>query len=77
MAENKWTSKTACVHANKTPDRDGMVRWRTDDSYRCNYPLPEIVLPNSITKSYGYQVPQTGKTVFINMCADCPCYKAR
>lgn len=77
MAANKWNSKTACAHAKKTPDRDGVVRWRGDDNFKCDYPLPEVVMPNSVTKRYGYQPPNTGSHMFVQNCAGCPCYKAR
>lgn len=68
----------ACLHASKSPDGDGKVRWRADDSFQCRCPIPAVEYPKALTESYGWQKPDQnprGLTTFLWRCAGCPCYK--
>jgi hypothetical protein len=48
-----------CQHYAVNPDSDGKVRMRKNSVSRCAAPVPRtaFLLPDSVTKSYGYWEP--------------------
>lgn len=71
-------ARKPCAHANITPDKLGRVIMRKDAAYKCRYPVPDIVLPLSITRSYGFNWPPIkNPPAFKDMCEACPCWTPR
>lgn len=70
-------ASTVCEFAEVTPDKSGRLTMRKDVMYSCLFPVPEPVLPASITEFYGFRWPPLRRRICKEDCAGCPCWKAR
>ena len=65
-----------CEFLDVAPDKAGRRVVRRQLTYPCTFPVPDVVLPDSVTRYHGFQWPP-GR---MHMCgsedgANCPCYK--
>lgn len=65
-----------CQHLEIEPEASGKIVMRRRP-YRCLWPVPEIVFPNSISGSVGFHWPLSRTKVWKETCATCPCHVER
>lgn len=66
-----------CKFADVKPDIRGRIVMRKDHTYKCTVPLPDIALPTSVTRAYGFRWPPHRTNVDREQCEECPCWTAR
>jgi len=66
--------KARCRHLLVTPDKDGKVRVRKGNGYRCAVDAPTPVLPASVTRAHGWRWPPHRTMVSTDDCAKCPLF---
>ena len=65
-----------CLYFDNPLKADGTRKRVTmNDAYRCNAPIPEMKLPNSIIMSYGFIPYRSGKFIMAKLGKDCALYE--
>lgn len=60
-----------------SPLKNGKIRIYKYDSYQCTAPIPDVRLPHSVIKSYGFSWPPSKKWVGGDDGENCPCHIVR
>jgi hypothetical protein len=66
-----------CGWLNVPPLNNGKIRVYGHDSYKCTVPIPEIKLPHSVTKAYGFSWPPRKTFMQGDEGEGCPCHVER
>ena len=70
------TCKT-CAWLDVKPNAAGKIVVYKRDAHKCLAPIPEIVLPHSVTKGHGFRWPPSKSYVSAHDGEGCPLYKKR
>ena len=67
-------TKGVCEFADVRPDKAGRYVVRENAMYQCSYPIPEVVLPTSVTRAFQFRWPPAKCWVSKGECEACPCW---
>lgn len=66
----------SCIWLKVAPDKAGRRAPRKDKSYLCEAPVPDVVMPLSITRRYDWRWPPSRNYMAPDEGAGCPTFKS-
>lgn len=78
MSQEQTTGQRCgnCRHLAVGLDKAGRRIPRADKAYTCKCPIPDLKLPDSVTKAHGWQAPRPSNWMTPQHGTECPTWEA-